>query len=65
MLYKIWLTGEEYDFTTIIDVPSLDTAIEEANNLAEKYNVKIKFIDNIHSRSFKPTTFKSRYESNK
>jgi hypothetical protein len=48
MLFKIWLTNSEYDFSIITDVDSLESAILRAKEYSEKYNAKIKAIDNCY-----------------
>jgi hypothetical protein len=49
MLFKVWLTNNEYDFSIIVDVTTLEDAISRAMEYSKKYNAKIKAIDNIHS----------------
>jgi hypothetical protein len=47
MLFKIWLANSEYDFSIITDVDSLESAILRAKEYSNRYNAKIKVIDNV------------------
>ena len=53
MLFKIWMNNHElgFDFSIIVDVDNVDTAIAQAIEISKIYKAKLKAVDNIHSES--------------